>query len=151
MRCDPGKLNPEDLAPTVKSYKELSAYGRSKGIYVIIENHGGAGTQHPEELVKLLQAVGGSFVGTLPDFGNFSDEETRLRGLPILFPYARTVCHAKGLEFDPSGNETKFDFKRCVEISKEAKYRGVYSIEFEGPGDAYEGAQKVVDELERFL
>jgi len=151
VRCDPGKFNPLDLAPTVKSYKELAAYGRSHAIYVIIENHMGVGTEHPEDLVKLFKEVGGEFIGALPDFGNWGDEVTRLRGLALLFPYARTVCHAKGLEFDAGGNETKFDFKRCVEISKEAKYRGVYSIEFEGPGDAYEGVQKVVNELERFL
>lgn len=151
VRCDPGKMNPEDLTPTVKSYKELSAYGRSRGLYVIIENHGGVGSEHPEQLVKLFKEVGGTFIGALPDFGNFPDEATRERGLPLLFPYARTVCHAKGLEFDSSGNETKFDFKKCVEISKQAKYKGVYSIEYEGSGDAYDGVQKVVDELLRFL
>lgn len=151
VRCDPGKMNPQDLAPTVKSYKQLSAYGRSKGVYVIIENHGGVGSEHPEELVRLFKEVGGEFIGALPDFGNFPDEATRLRGLPLLFPHARTVCHAKGLEFDANGNETKFDFKRCVEISKQAKYKGVYSIEYEGPGDPNEGVQKVVDELLRFL
>jgi sugar phosphate isomerase/epimerase len=151
VRCDPGKLNPEDLSPTVKSYKELAAYGRSKGLHVIIENHGGVGSEHPEELVKLFKKVDGEFIGALPDFGNFPDEATRLAGLPLLFPYARTVCHAKGLEFDADGNETKFDFKRCVEISKSAKYKGVYSIEYEGSGDPYDGVQKVVDELLRYL
>lgn len=151
VRCDPGKLNPQDLSPTVKSYKELSAYGKSRGLYVIIENHGGVGSEHPEELVKLFRGVGGDFIGALPDFGNFPDESTRLQGLPLLFPFARTVCHAKGHEFDANGNETTFDFKRCVEISKQAKYKGVYSIEYEGPGDPYEGVRKVADELLRLL
>ncbi|HEV2492598.1 MAG TPA: sugar phosphate isomerase/epimerase family protein [Terriglobia bacterium] len=151
VRCDPGKLNPEDLAPTAESYQELAAYGKSKGIAVLIENHGGVGSEHPEELLRLFQAVGGPFIGALPDFGNFPDEATRLEGLPLLFPYARTVCHAKGLEFDANGNETKFDFAKCVEISKHAGYRGVYSIEYEGAGDPYDGVQKVVDELTRYL
>ena len=151
VRCDPGKMNPEHLTPTVESYRELSAYGRSKGVYVIIENHGGVGSEHPEELVKLFKAVGGNNIGALPDFGNFPDEETRERGLTVLFPHAHSVCHAKGFEFDPDGNETRFDFRKCVEISKEAKYAGVYSVEYEGPGDPYEGVQKVVDELMRLL
>jgi sugar phosphate isomerase/epimerase len=151
VRCDPGKLNPEDLTPTVDSYTELAAYGKSKGIDVLIENHGGVGSEHPEELIKLFTRVGGTFIGALPDFGNFPDEETRLRGLPLLFPYARTVCHAKGLEFDASGNETKFEFSKCVEISKQARYKGVYSIEYEGTGDPYDGVAKVVDELVRYL
>lgn len=151
VRCDPGKMNPADLMLTIDSYKKLAAYGKSKGVCVIIENHGGVGSEHPEELVKLFKAVGGNFIGALPDFGNFPDETTRMRGLPLLFPYARTVCHAKGLEFDPSGNETKFNFRKCVEISKQAGYKGVYSIEYEGPGDPYDGVQKVVDELLRYL
>ncbi len=151
VRCDPGKINPNDLSLTIDSYKQLAEYGKSKGIYVIIENHGAVGSEHPEELVELFRGVGGDFIGALPDFGNFPDEATRQKGLPLLFPYARTVCHAKGLEFDASGNETKFDFKKCVDISKQAGYKGVYSIEYEGPGDPYEGVQKVVDELMRYL
>ncbi len=151
VRCDPGQMKPDDLAPTLESYKQLSAYGKSKGVYVIIENHGGVGSQHPEELVKLFQGVGGDFIGALPDFGNFPDEATRENGLAVLFPYAHVVCHAKGLEFDSSGNETKFDFRKCVEISKQAGYKGVYSIEYEGRGEPYEGVQKVLDELLRYL
>lgn len=151
VRCDPGRMDPADLAPTVDSYKKLATYGRSKGIRVIIENHGGVGSEHPEELVKLFKEVGGNFIGALPDFGNFPDETTRWRGLALLFPYARTVCHAKGLEFDSSGDETRFNFAKCVAISKEAHFKGVYSVEYEGPGDPYEGVQKVVDELVKHL
>lgn len=40
VRCDPGKLDPKNLAPTVESYKKLSEYGKAKGVHVIIENHG---------------------------------------------------------------------------------------------------------------
>lgn len=151
VRCDPGKMDVNNLAPTVASYKALAAYGQAKRIQVIIENHGGVGSEHPEELVKLYKEVGSPFLGALPDFGNFPDEATREKGLRLLFPYARVVCHAKGLEFDANGNETQFDFPKCVEISKNARYRGVYSIEYEGRGDPYAGVQKVVDELLKYL
>jgi sugar phosphate isomerase/epimerase len=151
VRCDPGRMSTEDLAPTIDSYKKLAAYGKPRGVSVIIENHGGVGSEHPEELINVFKQVGGDSTGSLPDFGNFPDEETRLHGLPLLFPYARTVCHAKGLEFDASGNEIKFDFRRCVEISKQAAFKGVYSIEYEGPADPYVGVQRVIDELLRYL
>ena len=146
VRCDPGKVNPDDLGPTVDSYRKLVAYGKPKGIYVIIENHGEI-ADHAELLVKVFKGVGSEFIGALPDFGNFSDETARERGLTLLFPYAKTVCHAKGLEFDAAGNETKFDFPKCVAISKKAGYKGVYSIEYEGPGDPYTGVHAVVAEL----
>ena len=151
VRCDPGKLNPQDYSPTLDSYKRLAAYGRPKGVHVIIENHGGVGSEHPEELIRLFEQAGPDVVGALPDFGNFPDEETREKGLPLLFPYAHVVCHAKGLEFDAAGNETKFDFPKCIQISKKAAFTGVYSIEYEGPGDPYEGVQKTLDELLKYL
>jgi len=151
VRCDPGRMNPKDLAPTVESYKELAAYGKSAGVHVIIENHGGVGSEHPEELVKLFEMVGGDNFGALPDFANFPNNATAERGLKLLFPHAQVVCHAKGLEFDAEGRETKFDFPKCVEISKQAGYKGIYSIEYEGPGDPYVGVQKVLDELMQYL
>ncbi|MBZ5514349.1 MAG: sugar phosphate isomerase/epimerase [Acidobacteriia bacterium] len=151
VRCDPGKMNPQNLEPTVSSYKELAAYGNSRGVYVIVENHGGVGSEHPEELAKLFQDVDNDFFGALPDFANFPDEATRERGLALLFPYANVVCHAKGLEFDSHGAETKYDFPRCVAISKKADFKGVYSVEYEGPADPYVGVQKVLDELVKYL
>ncbi len=151
VRCDPGKMDPKNLAPTIDSYKRLSEYGRSKGVHVIIENHGGLGSEHPEELVALFRGVGGDTIGALPDFANFPNETVRTQGLELLLPYARVVCHAKGLEFDAGGNETKFNFPKCIEISKKAGFKGVYSIEFEGPGDPYAGCQKVLNNLLKYL
>jgi len=150
VRCDPGRMNPKNLAPTAGSYKQLATYGKSKGLQVIIENHGGVGSEHPEELVALFKRVGANF-GALPDFGNFPDEPTREKGLALLFPYAHVVCHAKGLDIDASGNETKFNFPKCVEVAKKAGFKGIFSIEYEGPGDPYVGVQKVLDELLRYL
>jgi len=151
VRCDPGTMDPTDLSPTAASYKKLAAYSKSRSVQVIIENHGGVGPEYPEQLVRLFQLVGASSMGALPDFGNFPDEATRERGLRLLFAYARVVCHAKGLQFNAAGNETQYDFPKCIAVAKTAGYKGVYSVEYEGPGDPYDGVQKVVNELERYL
>jgi sugar phosphate isomerase/epimerase len=150
VRCDPGEMNRADLSNTIASYKKLAAYAGSKNLYVIIENHGGVGSEHPEDLVKVFQAAG-DHCGALPDMGNFPDEATRERGLPLLYPYAPTVSHAKGLEFDEHGIETAFDFPRAMQAAKKAGFQGVFSIEYEGPGDPYTGVQNVVNELVRYL
>jgi sugar phosphate isomerase/epimerase len=141
VRCDPGKVNVADLSPTIGSYKTLVAYAKSKNLRVIVENHGGSVSGHPEELVKILKASG---AGALPDIGNFPDQETRERGLRLLFPLAVSVCHVKL-------NPGRFDLARCVEISKEAGYKGLYSIEAGGRGDPYEGVQQVLDKLDQCL
>jgi sugar phosphate isomerase/epimerase len=150
VRCDPGKINRADLSPTISAYKKLASYAALKNMYVIIENHGGVGSEHPEDLVKIFEAVG-PHCGALPDMGNFPDEETRKRGLRLLYPYAKTVSHAKGLKFDAAGKETAFDFPDAMQAAKAAGYNGVFSIEYEGPGDPYIGVQHVVDELNRYL
>lgn len=147
VRCDPGKMNPLNPAPTVDSYRKLVAYARRRRVRIVVENHGGVGSKHPEDLVKLFKAVDSSYFGALPDFGNFPDAETRARGLALLFHHASTVCHAKGLAFDAQGNETKYNFPACVETAKRERFRGVYSVEFEGAGDPYLGVQNVIDEL----
>lgn len=150
VRCDPGDMNRADLSNTIASYKKLAAYAGSKNLHVIIENHGGVGSEHPEDLVKVFQGVG-EHCGALPDMGNFPDEATRQRGLPLLYPYAPTVSHAKGLDFDEHGIERAFDFARAMQAAKHAGFKGVYSIEYEGAGDPYTGVQNVVNELVRYL
>jgi sugar phosphate isomerase/epimerase len=137
VRCDPGKVNPADPSATIDSYKKLVSHGTSKDIRIIVENHGGMVSQEPEMLVKILERSG---AGALPDFGNWPNEETRHRGLGLMFPLAATVCHAKL-------KQGGLDFARYVQISKQAHFQGVYSIEAGGRGDAYEEVQQVVDQL----
>lgn len=115
VRCDPGLLNLADLAPTVASYKTLVAYGGARNVEVSVENHGSA-SAHPEQLVEVLQQSGAA---ALPDFGNFPDDATRARGLRLLFPLAKSICHAKLI---PA-------LADCVAIAESAGFRGVYSIE----------------------
>jgi sugar phosphate isomerase/epimerase len=141
VRCDPGKVNAADPSPTIASYKTLVSHGRSKDIRVIVENHGGVVSERPEMLVNILEASG---AGALPDFGNWPNEDTRERGLRLMFPLASTVCHAKL-------KQGGLDFARCMQISKETHFQGVYSIEAGGKDDPYQEVQQVVNQLFRYL
>ncbi len=49
------------------------------------------------------------------------------------------------------GKLVKFDFARCMKIAHAAGFKGVYSAEFAGEGDPYEGTQKIIDELQKYL
>lgn len=138
-RCDPGTVNLDDPALTIESYKTLVAYGKAKGVRIIVENHGGI-SRHPEVLVKILQASG---AGALPDVGNFPDEETRARGLRLMYPLAAGVSHAK--------LNGRLDLAKCLQIAKEAGYRGVFSVEAGGRGDPYEAVQQILDALVKAL
>lgn len=140
VRCDPGKVNLDDPSLTIDAYMQLAAYARGKGITVVVENHYGGTAENPETLVSILNAAG---VGSLPDFENFPDEQTRDRGLRLLFPIAGGVAHAKMRE----GR----DFGRCMQIAKDAGFAGIYSIEAESGGDRYAQVQNVVDALMHHL
>ncbi|MFW5831380.1 MAG: TIM barrel protein [Prolixibacteraceae bacterium] len=114
----------------------LADYGKSKGIYILVENHGGL-SSNGEWLAGVMKMVGDAYVGTLPDFGNFiinretGEEYDRYKGVELLMPYARGVS-AKSHAFDKKGNETKSDYRRLMKIVKDAGYYGYVGIEYEG-------------------
>jgi hypothetical protein len=147
----PGKVDPENLAPTTEAYKALATYALAKGVHVMVGNQDGFGAENPEELVKLMKLVGPGRIIALPDFADFPDELTRENGLKMLFPSAPTVCHASGLEFDVNGVETGYDFPHAMEIAKRSGFHGIYSIQYDGHGDPFTGIQKTLDELLKYL
>jgi sugar phosphate isomerase/epimerase len=128
-----GMMLPEDLAPVIEALKTLSAYGKSKKVAVIMENRG----RTPPEILAQVIRASGTYAN--PDIGNFPNEETRERGLRLLYPLSITVSHVKM-------NAARFDFARAIRISKEMDFKGVYSLETGGP-DPYAAAQTVLDEL----
>ena len=153
IRPNPGgTAKMTDMSRAIAAYKELGEYGKTKGVKVIIENHGNVAGK-AENIVAIIKGAGPQWVGALPDFGNWA-EAARYRGLEMVFPYASTVCHARyetpaGAEMN--GKLVTFDFARCVKISKTAGFKGVYSAEFAGPGDPYVGTQKIIDELVKYI
>jgi len=65
---------------------EVGMLSERKGIMVIVENHNGVGSEHPEDLIGLAKLVGAN-IGVLPDFGNFPGEDTREKGALHAFPF----------------------------------------------------------------
>jgi len=119
--------------------KMLGEYGQTKGINVIVENHGGY-SSNGKWLSGVMEAVGMDNVGTLPDFGNFCiqsgpdgcvDQYDPYLGLEEIMPYAKGVS-AKSHNFDAEGNETEKDYLRMMKIVKESGFKGYVGIEYEG-------------------
>ncbi len=129
----------EVAANAVDGLSELGEYGASKGINIIVENHGGYSSDGTW-LAGVMKEVGMDNVGTLPDFGNFCiesgpdgciNEYDRYQGVADLMPYAKGVS-AKSHEFDENGNEVSSDFLRIMKIVKESGFKGYVGIEYEG-------------------
>jgi xylose isomerase-like TIM barrel protein len=96
-----------------------------------------------EVLVEVLKAGGGY---ANPDIGNFSDEESRAAGLRVMYTMTSGNSHA---HYAPD----RYDEAKAIAISKEAGYKGLFSIETgrnNGP-DPYTNVQTVRDALLQYL
>lgn len=127
---------PEALAAHIEvsagPLREICTYADKKGLDVIIENHWGP-SSYPDALIALIQKVDHPRFGTLPDFGNFPDEVDKYDAVDRMMPHARAVS-AKCYDFDDStGDETKLDYPRFMEIVVDKHgYTGNIGIEYEG-------------------
>jgi sugar phosphate isomerase/epimerase len=129
----------EVAANAAEGLKMLGEYGASKGINIIVENHGGYSSDG-KWLAGVMEAVNMENVGTLPDFGNFcirrgpdgcEEQYDTYQGMADLMPWAKGVS-AKSHEFDEEGNETTKDFLRIMQIVKDSGFKGYVGIEYEG-------------------
>jgi sugar phosphate isomerase/epimerase len=120
----------EVAANAVDGLSKLGEYGATKGINIVVENHGGYSSDG-KWLSGVMEKVGMDNVGTLPDFGNFFEYD-RYQGMTDLMPYAKGVS-AKSHTFDEQGNELSSDFLRIMKIVKESGFKGDVGIEYEGP------------------
>jgi sugar phosphate isomerase/epimerase len=126
---------PTDVGTVAEALSLLTDYGVKNNIAIICENHGGP-SSNPDALIALMKAVGKPTFGTLPDFGNFPEENGRYTldvydAIARMMPYARGVS-AKSMDFDESGKETTLDYPRIMKIVTDAGYHGFVGIEYSG-------------------
>ncbi len=119
----------EVAANAVDGLSKLGEYGASKGINVVVENHGGYSSDG-KWLSGVMTKVGMDNVGTLPDFGNFYEYD-RYLGMEEIMPFAKGVS-AKSNVFDAEGNEANMDYLRIMKIVKASGFKGYVGIEYEG-------------------
>lgn len=125
-----GEGTPEEVkAAAIDGLGRLSEFAAPHGISVIVENHGGI-SSHGDWLSAVLQGVGKTNCGSLPDFGNFYEYD-RYQGVKDMMPFAKGVS-AKANVFDEKGNEPNIDFRKMLQIVKDAGYTGYVGIEYEG-------------------
>ncbi|MCG9972694.1 sugar phosphate isomerase/epimerase family protein [Christiangramia crocea] len=123
---------------------KLSEYAAGKNVNVLVENHGYL-SSNADLLVEVMELVDMKNCGTLPDFGNFClkredgerweaeciEEYPKYEGVEKMMPYAKAVS-AKSYSFNEQGEEEVIDYKRMLQIVKDAGYTGYIGIEFEG-------------------
>jgi len=112
------------------SFTRLCEYGKSHGLNVIIENHGGISSD-PDVVVRLMKMVNLPNFGTLPDFGNFPKTIDRYEAVRKLMPYAKGVSF-KCYDFDATDHDTVIDMDKMMKIVLDSGYHNWVGIEYEG-------------------
>ena len=141
-----------DAALTADGLGAIAKYGASKNVVVNLEN------DDPEVedaffIVKVIDRVNSPWLRALPDFCNSmlkGDEKFHYDAVTAMFQRAYNIAHLKDSEVD-NGKVFRVDLARTFAIAKASGFKGYYSAEFEGEGDAYAGVAKLIDAGIKYL
>ena len=144
-----GTLAPDVLKEAIATLKVMVDYGKTKKVFVTLENRGGGGggrargvpgTPAPaaprDPLLDVIRAAG---AWANPDTGNFPDEATRHAWLREMYPLSSGSSH---VHYAPE----RWSLPDAIKISKEVGYKGIYALEGSGP-DPYATTQTMLDAL----
>jgi len=141
-----------DAARTAESLAGVAEYGASKSVVVNLENDDPF-TEDAIFVAKVIDTVKSPWLRALPDFCNSmlkGDEQFNYEAMKAMFQRAYNICHLKDSEVD-QGKVFRIDLARTFEIAKASGYKGYYSVEFEGEGDAVAGTEKLVEAGLKYL
>jgi sugar phosphate isomerase/epimerase len=142
-----------DLERAAASLSRVVEYGSSKNVVVNLENDNPA-SEDPYFLVKLIDKVNSPWLRALPDFANTLanfDEEHAYRGVDAMFAKAYSICHVKEMENGHDGKLVHVDMAKTFGFLKQHGYKGYLSMEFDSPGDPYQGTRELIGKTLQYL
>jgi sugar phosphate isomerase/epimerase len=131
------------IGHSAASLVALDGQARALGLRVITETWRPLALP-PENLRAILDATGNT-IGHCADFNNYESygDPRKYDSLRAVLPGATTV-HAGG-QFDPAGTLDEADFRRCMDLAREANCSGPYVLIFSGPGDEWAGLAQLAE------
>lgn len=141
VRVIAGDAEPSDvqaLARSADALRELGEYASSRGVRVVTENFHSL-TSVADNCLALLQKCE-DVLGFTSDYGNFKGSD-KFEALAQTIPFSESI-HAKA-QTDAAGFPDENEFIRCMEIAKQAGYEGPITVVYDGPGDMWEGIERV--------
>lgn len=138
--------NEKALQISAASLAELADYAASKDVHVITENFKSL-TSTAESSLKLL-AKAGKGVGFITDFGNY-------HGTGKIAEIGATAHLSVSVHVKPTYDEAGFPDKEelisYLNKVQEVGYTGAYVLIYDGPGDMWEGLERVKTIVEPFI
>lgn len=149
IRLVAGEAPPWDDAAierAANSLLELSHYAEIRNVRVVTENFKPL-TSTGTSSKKLLDRTGDR-VGFITDFGNFAGPG-KYEEIALTAPRSSSV-HVKPV-YDSEGLPDERELKRCLDAVQAAGYDGSYVLIYDGPGDMWEGLERVKRLVEPYL
>jgi sugar phosphate isomerase/epimerase len=149
IRVIAGEAQPADeeaLRNSAAALSELANYAEVRDVRVITENFKPL-TSTGLSCVKLLE-LAGEKVDTITDFGNFK-APNKYEEFVMTLPRSVSV-HAKA-QYDAYGMPDEAEFIRCLDTLKESGYNGAVVLIYDGPGDMWEGLDRIKRIVEPYL
>ena len=147
----------KDSQPSVEraaeTLRQVADYGAAKKVIVNLENDNPV-SEDPFFLVQLIEKVNSPWLHALPDFANTlatGKEEHAYSGVDAMFGHAYSICHIKAMENNDAGQLFRVDMARTFGILKSHGYKGYCSMEFDSPGDPYQGTRELIADTVRYL
>jgi sugar phosphate isomerase/epimerase len=141
VRIIAGEADPLDrdaLARSIEALRELGQYGKDHGVRVVTENFKSLSSTG-ENCLAILEGCG-DVIGFTSDFGNFKGEQ-KFDELVQTIPLSESI-HAKA-QTSAEGDPDESEFIRCLNIAKQAGYEGPLTLVYDGPGDMWDGIERV--------
>ncbi|QMV41468.1 sugar phosphate isomerase/epimerase family protein [Cohnella cholangitidis] len=149
IRLIAGEAAPADasaIRQSAMALSKLNEYAATRNVRVVTENFKEL-TSTGESCLKLLGETGNA-VRMITDFGNFHGEN-KYGEIASTTPYSVSI-HAKAA-YDESGNPDETEFKRCLDAVKRTGYDGAFVLIYDGPGDMWQGLERIKQIVQLYL
>jgi sugar phosphate isomerase/epimerase len=153
MNMPPAKDSKPDLDRAADTLLRVAEYGAAKNILVNLENDNPV-SEDPFFIVSIIEKVNSPWLHTNPDFANTlttGKTEYAYKGIEAMFKHAYSICHVKAMEVDEKGQLVHVDMSKTFGILKNSNYKGYCSMEFDSPGDPYQGTSDLIEETLKSL
>jgi sugar phosphate isomerase/epimerase len=137
-----------DINRAADSLRRVADYAAEKRVLVNLENDNPV-SEDPFFIVSVVEKVNNPWLHALPDFANTlasaKDPEHAYAGVDAMFAHAYSICHVKDAETKKDGQLIKVDMTRTFASLKKHGYKGYCSMEWDRPGDPYEGTASLIN------
>ena len=143
-----------DVKRTAETLRRVADYAAEKRVLVNLENDNPL-SEDPFFIVSVIEKVANPWLHALPDFANTlasaKDPEHAYTGVDAMFGHAYSICHIKDAETTHHGRLVQVDLPRAFGFMQKHGYEGYLSMEWDRPGDPYEGTETLINMTYRLL